>query len=84
LKTLHKITTFLPLFLIRVYQKTISLDHGWFSKLLPFGFCRFHPSCSVYGFEAIKKYGIVKGGWLASWRVLRCNPFSKGGDDPLK
>ncbi len=38
----------------------------------------------MYGFEAIKKYGIVKGGWLASWRVLRCNPFSKGGDDPLK
>ena len=46
--------------------------------------CRYHPSCSEYAYEAIEKYGIIKGGWLASWRLLRCNPFSKGGWDPVK
>lgn len=35
--------------------------------------CRYHPSCSEYAYEAIEKYGIIKGGWLASWRLLRCN-----------
>ena len=41
------------------------------------------PSCSAYGYEAISKYGAVKGGLLTVWRILRCNPFSKGGYDPV-
>jgi hypothetical protein len=45
--------------------------------------CRFHPTCSEYAYEAVEKYGIIKGGRLAVWRVLRCNPFSKGGWDPV-
>jgi len=45
--------------------------------------CRFHPTCSEYAYVAIEKYGIIKGGRLASWRVLRCNPFGKGGWDPV-
>ncbi len=45
--------------------------------------CRYHPSCSEYAYEAIEKYGIIKGGGMASWRLLRCNPFSKGGWDPV-
>ena len=45
--------------------------------------CRFTPTCSEYAFEAIKKYGALKGGCLAVWRVLRCNPFCKGGYDPV-
>jgi len=45
--------------------------------------CRFQPTCSEYAYEAIEKYGIIKGGRLASWRVLRCNPFGKGGWDPV-
>ncbi len=45
--------------------------------------CRFVPTCSEYGYEAIAKYGIIKGGWLAAWRVLRCNPFACGGYDPV-
>ncbi len=45
--------------------------------------CRFHPTCSEYAYEAIAKYGIIKGGRLASWRILRCNPFTKGGWDPV-
>jgi putative membrane protein insertion efficiency factor len=69
--------------LIRFYQKTLSFDHGPLKQVYPHGFCRFNPSCSQYGLEAIEKYGIIKGGFKAAWRVIRCNPWSKGGNDPL-
>lgn len=45
--------------------------------------CPYTPTCSAYGKEAIEKYGALKGGLLATWRILRCNPFSKGGYDPV-
>jgi putative membrane protein insertion efficiency factor len=45
--------------------------------------CRFTPSCSRYALDAVKRYGAIRGGWLALWRVLRCNPFNRGGYDPL-
>lgn len=45
--------------------------------------CPYIPSCSQYGLEAIEKYGAIKGSILAAWRILRCNPFSKGGYDPV-
>ena len=44
--------------------------------------CRYHPSCSAYAVQAIERYGILRGLVLATWRVLRCNPFSHGGYDP--
>lgn len=69
---------------IRIYQKTLSFDHGPLKRFYPHGFCRFYPSCSQYGLEAIEKYGIIRGGVMAMWRVLRCNPWSKGGYDPVK
>lgn len=62
--------------LIRLYQKMISPN-------LPDGTCRFYPSCSHYGYTSIYKYGVLKGGWMATWRVLRCNPFNAGGYDPV-
>jgi putative membrane protein insertion efficiency factor len=62
--------------LIRLYQKTISQG-------LPEGTCRFYPSCSHYGYQAIYKHGTIKGSIMATWRVLRCNPFSEGGYDPV-
>ncbi|MEK9182962.1 MAG: membrane protein insertion efficiency factor YidD [Patescibacteria group bacterium] len=74
---------FLLLKLIRVYQKTISPDHGPFSLLHPHGFCRFYPTCSEYGYQAIEKYGMLRGGLKAVWRILRCHPWSRGGHDPL-
>ncbi len=46
--------------------------------------CRYVPSCSEYGYEAIAKYGILKGGGLAVWRILRCNPFGGHGYDPVR
>jgi putative membrane protein insertion efficiency factor len=62
--------------LIRLYQAT-------FSRALPPDTCRFYPSCSHYGYQAIYKYGAIKGGLMAAWRVLRCNPFNPGGIDPV-
>lgn len=70
--------------LIRLYQKTLSFDHGVFKYLYPHGFCRFKPTCSEYAYEAVERFGIIKGGLKALWRVLRCNPFSKGGYDPVE
>ena len=61
---------------IRFYQKHLSGLKGYSS-------CKFYPTCSKYSIEAIEKYGAFKGGILALWRVLRCNPFSKGGYDPV-
>lgn len=65
----------LLLVLIKFYQKYIS---G-----LKRTKCPYFPSCSQYGYEAIEKYGAFKGSLLAIWRILRCNPFSKGGYDPV-
>ena len=45
--------------------------------------CPYCPTCSLYGLEAVEKYGAIKGGTLALWRIIRCNPFSKGGYDPV-
>ena len=59
--------------MIRLYQKFISPFLG--------RNCRFYPSCSEYSFRAIKKYGVFKGTALSFWRILRCNPFNKGGVD---
>lgn len=73
---LLSLPTFLILVLIRIYQKT-------FSKMLPGNTCRFYPSCSHYGYQAVYKYGALKGTWMAVWRILRCNPFNPGGYDPV-
>ncbi len=62
--------------LIRLYQMT-------FSHALPDGTCRFYPSCSHYGYQAIYKFGAFKGSLMAGWRLLRCNPFNPGGYDPV-
>jgi putative membrane protein insertion efficiency factor len=67
----------LPLLaLIRLYQMTLS-------RTLPPNTCRFYPTCSHYGYQAIYKYGVIKGSLMAAWRVLRCNPFNPGGYDPV-
>ena len=69
------------LVLIKLYQKTLSPDHGLFRSRFPHGYCRFHPTCSVYGYEVIKKKGLIRGVLLAMWRIIRCNPWNKGGVD---
>jgi len=62
--------------LILLYQKTLS-------RALPGNTCRFYPSCSHYSYQAIYKYGVLRGALMGSWRILRCNPFSQGGVDPV-
>ena len=64
------------LILIKIYQKFISKLFG--KK------CRFYPTCSQYTYEAIEKYGVLKGIFLGIKRILKCHPFHPGGNDPLK
>ncbi|HUT22492.1 MAG TPA: membrane protein insertion efficiency factor YidD [Candidatus Bipolaricaulota bacterium] len=78
------IPKFLVLKLIKFYQRVFSFDHGWLKDLFPQGFCKFHPTCSEYTYQAIEKYGLIRGGTKGVWRIMRCNPWSKGGNDPLK
>jgi len=70
--------------ILKIYQKTLSFDHGFLKIFYPQGFCRFSPTCSEYAIQAVEKYGLIKGGLKALWRVLRCNPFNSGGFDPVK
>lgn len=69
--------------IILIYQRTLSPDHGWFKHAFPYGYCRFEPTCSQYSYQSIEKYGIIKGSALGFWRILRCNPWNKGGKDPV-
>ena len=62
--------------LIKFYRK-------YLSGLKTAPTCKYYPTCSQYALEAVEKYGALKGGLLAVWRILRCNPFSKGGYDPV-
>jgi hypothetical protein len=64
------------LVLIRGYQLVIS-------PALPADTCRFYPTCSHYSFQAVFKYGALKGSWMSIKRIARCNPFNPGGIDPV-
>ena len=61
---------------IRLYQR-------WISPALPRR-CKYEPTCSAYSAEAIQRFGVIRGTVLACWRILRCNPFSHGGFDPVR
>lgn len=66
---------------IRAYQKTLSPDHGPIARFKKYPTCKFYPTCSEYGYVAVGRFGILRGGWLAVKRVLRCHPWSGGGVD---
>ncbi|MBP9748815.1 membrane protein insertion efficiency factor YidD [Patescibacteria group bacterium] len=69
---------------IRLYQKTLSLDHGFLRHAVPSnGRCRYYPTCSEYGYQAVERFGLLRGGFLALRRVLRCHPYAKGGIDEV-
>jgi len=66
----------LIIFFIRIYKRFIS-------PILP-NSCRFYPTCSQYAMDAVQKYGALKGAAMAAYRIIRCNPFNRGGYDPVK
>ena len=70
-----QIPKYILIAIIRFYKAVIS-------PLTPPS-CRFQPTCSTYGLEAVEKYGFLKGGWLAIKRIARCHPFNPGGYDPV-
>ena len=67
----------------RILIGMIKFYRKYLSGLKRYSTCKYYPTCSQYGMEAIEKYGALKVGLLAVWRILRCNPFSKGGYDPV-
>jgi len=71
-------------FIINLYQKTISFDHGPLSDLFPFLGCRYYPSCSEYSKQAIISLGFFKGVFRSIRRILSCHPLSHGGYDPVR
>ncbi len=75
IKGLFRLPRKVGILLIRGYQIVLS---PLFS-----GVCRFQPSCSHYGVEALERFGLIKGAWLTAWRILRCNPFGGKGYDPV-
>ncbi len=68
--------------LVALLQAPIRLYRRILSPLLPPA-CRFHPSCSAYALEALEVHGPLKGVWLTTWRLCRCQPFARGGLDPV-
>lgn len=67
----------------RIVLGLIGFYRRYLSTLKPYPTCRFLPTCSEYAFEAVSKYGVLKGGYLAIRRILRCHPFHPGGYDPV-
>ena len=69
--------------LIVLYQRTLSFDHGPLARFTRYQMCRYSPTCSEYGYQAIGKHGLIKGGWLTVKRIFRCTPWNEGGLDPV-
>ena len=72
---MKRLTTYLPILLVRFYQSAISPHLG--------ANCRYVPTCSAYTIQALQKHGLIKGSWLALRRILRCHPWGGSGYDPV-
>lgn len=71
-------------FIIKLYQKTLSPDHGVLSRIYPSGYCKYQPTCSSYMLIAIEKHGAIRGMLMGFVRIFKCHPWAKGGYDPVK
>lgn len=67
----------------KILLSIITFYQRYLSPLKGINSCRFYPTCSEYAYQAIEKYGILKGSLLSIWRIFRCNPFNIGGYDPV-
>jgi len=83
IKFIIKIPRYLAANLIRIYQITLSTDHAFWAKPEVFRICTYHPSCSEFTRQAILKHGVILGSIMGIKRIIDCNPFSKGGYDPV-
>ncbi len=83
LKTIDRVLAVPVLLAIRIYQKLFSFDHAFWASPGAFRVCIYHPSCSEFTFLSIKKFGLIRGGLMGTFRVLRCNPLSTPGLDPV-
>ncbi len=83
IKILKKGPKFVVKLLIRIYQKLFSFDHAFWARPEVYRVCIFYPSCSEYTYQAVDRFGVIKGLFLGAKRILRCNPFNKGGHDPV-
>ena len=68
--------TYLGVALVYAYRLLLA-------PLVPAGTCKYHPTCSQYALDALRRHGLLRGSLLAGWRLLRCNPWSRGGFDPV-
>ncbi len=83
IKFIVEIPKNIGLILIRIYQKLFSFDHSFWSKYVDYRVCIYHPSCSEYTYQSIKKFGLIKGSIMGFFRILRCNSANIPGDDPV-
>ncbi|MBU0976492.1 MAG: membrane protein insertion efficiency factor YidD [Patescibacteria group bacterium] len=83
LNTLIKIPRYFASGFIRVYQFFLSTDHSFWAKPEVFRICTYHPSCSEFTRQSILKHGVILGSFMGLKRIVDCNPFSKGGYDPV-
>lgn len=83
LKKIEKVAANFIVFIIKLYQRFLSFDHGPLRHIKPHGTCRFYPTCSQYTIDAINKKGLLRGVWFGFNRLRKCHPFSKGGYDPI-
>lgn len=83
IKTITTIPANTGKLMIRIYQKTLSFDHSFWAKPEVYRACIHYPSCSEYTYESIDKFGLIRGSIMGFFRIIRCNPFAKGGYDPV-
>lgn len=83
-RTLWLLPREITIFLITIYQRTLSPDHGLLKMFYPYGFCRHHPTCSAYGKDLIEERGLILGTLFMFRRLLSCHPWKKPSNERVR